>query len=349
MQLEESAIAKADILKFLLGSGEYRQRHVPTFRASVDTLACGDVLDLAERTHLCGLLFHYLQRFHPSHVLVDRLRPAVFYYGTFANVLMAELQALSLAFSDRQAKPILLKGPAYWGVLYKLRSDRLAQDLDLTATTLTELMLAAGALHDCGYAPDTDDLDAAEARCHYELATFRKQVTFFVDKRGRQLLDEHRRASTYDFKITHAEQDRSMLDIDLELHKGIFMFTNGGVPRIEDGLLEAYAPMPAYSTMRRGALLPYTASKFIMDADQLLAGTPRLGKAAKLLGDFVRILEKSTPQDIALSLELASEWSASELYRRALGCAEELMPEAEFSNFARPKEGFAWHAFISAL
>lgn len=140
--------------------------------------------------------------------------------------------------------------------------------------------------------------------------------------------------SAFDLRMV-AEDDRHIsATVHVEPPKAIFLYRDGTMPGILPQLLGRSHLYPTFQTMRPAILLPYLATKFVLDAERAHAIDDGTAKCSKLMMDIVCLLVNASPRSIRQNISFAIElWIVRE-YSAALQCARPLAPEIDMLNLA---------------
>jgi Uncharacterised nucleotidyltransferase len=321
-------------LAFIVGSPDYRRRHVGAFRSSVDALGASGVARLAERTHVTGLLQCALRSTTLAADMTWADADAVTHYQHFHNrLLIEELGFLSTRFAARGIRPVILKGLGHWGTLYSDLATRRVQDLDLLVTG--EQMLPAWAiLKEAGYLPDglVDARSELKRASHYHLPPISRTRRLSLDAAEQATLEHVRSVSDYHMKFEHVGGAVYEFRVDIELHRSVFLFDPGGFPIVRGQYSQPHPNLDGYRILRDFVNLPYLGAKFALDVEELQAGKVLKLKSLKLLADVVKSLLHCSARDLSRSIELSARWGLDELYRSALTDVSPLVPEVAFAN-----------------
>jgi hypothetical protein len=310
------------IVRFCLGSQEYKRREVQGFARAVARMDRDRLVHLLYRANLLPLFESEIERLGIEPSLLPWIRPYRVYQGVFNRELLRILDALAERLGS--LRPVLLKGPAFWGHLYEDPSLRPVKDLDILATDETTIGALCGALLELGFAEVPSILDME----HYELPEYRKSVE--VEAEGSTAECLALVCSRYaPPRLRQEAGNRFSLTIPVEVHTALFLFTDGTSPELRPHHLADWRLRPRYRVLSPAANLPYLSVKLDFDAER------HVGRSVKLLADLVRIVADATPADVALSLETAEEWCATGSYRTVLGTLAELTPEIEYLGLPR--------------
>ncbi|HEV3456160.1 MAG TPA: nucleotidyltransferase family protein [Thermoanaerobaculia bacterium] len=316
--MHAKALPDADrVVRFCLGSEEYKRREAGGFSAAVGRMDRDCLVHLLYHANLLPLFGSEIERLGIEPSMQEWIRPYRVYQGVFNEYLLGLLN--DLAKHLESCRPVLLKGPAFWVELYPDPALRPVKDLDLLALDADSTAALCHALATLGFAAEFP----LALPGHYELPEFKKTVEVDADEGLAEALREV--LNRYSPPRLHQlDEDRFSLTVPIEVHTALFLFTDGSRPDLEAHHLADWRMQPTYRVLTAAANLPYLSVKLDLDARR------HVGRSLKLLADLVRILARATPEEIALSLETAAAWHAGDSCRLAFNTLATLTPEIDY-------------------
>lgn len=334
MEIQTSDFAAT--LLYCVGSTHFKELQRDSFIRAATRIDSPGFLQLLEWFHLNNLYHAALLQNEVDSPLLGPLQYHADYQKYFNGIIFRELTLLGQALSHLKRQPALLKGPAYWDRLYPDPYLRRVNDIDMLVEDSEDLARTCQALQDLGYSCVSDDYEAAiQARDHYELPGFIKRCRVkgdsALEKAFGYMLTQQADANV-ELPAIQQDPDGYSFAVIVEIHKAIYLFENDRFPSMPPECLTRSGVLQGFRVLIDSADLPYLAAKFVMDVDR---GSL---KCLKLMGDFVRLLERIQPDEIDASIEFAALWGAVEHYELMLHSAREVCPEIEMTGL-KPKRG----------
>jgi hypothetical protein len=224
--------------------------------------------------------------------------------------------------------PVVLKGPGLWGWLYPQLQTRKTRDLDLLISHPDDLPVVVDSLIAHGFRFESDDVDLL-AVGHYEIGALVRDDELQLDAKDAARVDHLLELCPSRPDFQRISDGNYRIRLEIEVHKGIFLLSDGSLPVIESHFTCPSELFPGARRLTIAAQLPYLATKFGMDAEGT-EGAPPQAQSLKLLADVVRMIERATPQSISDSVAIARSWRCGGYYARTAATAAPLLPEAEF-------------------
>jgi len=320
------------IIKYGIGNEEFRKQNKGVFLDSVNSLPPLIIAKSLNKLHIFSIFFDLIKKLKKEKNFVNLFNPFLFYQKIWNNVISNELVNISMLSS--QQYPIILKGPSYWGNIYKSNHLRRVEDIDLLIKDPFLIEEMCGMLLTKGYICSNNSYkDFILDKNVYELPEFSKRILVNVDRNQNTLLEfvytnynplffEKRNDNTYIFNCR------------VEIHKQLFKFKikKDFEPRLHDNLLLNSELFQKYHVLKNFANLPYLSLKFISDAKEFLAGDDKKAKCLKLFVDFVKTVLISNNVDILQSVRLSKEWNLLNHYIEMLNLVRKFMPGIMFKG-----------------
>jgi hypothetical protein len=326
-----SALAVA---RYAVGSAEFKRLHDDNTRTSLSGVDPQILFALLERTHLGATVSTIVS---PEMSLAGHLRPLVTYQRYFARVIESELRALAAALSESSIVATLLKGPSLWELSYGDKALRRVHDLDILVSDVDQMCQFVRVAGATGYKTPVDyDRLSILLSDHYELPALTKEITHKIDDTIRLDLESFSRNSAFDTRISIESDGCITVSVDLEPHRGLFVYQDGSIPPISSYLLQKSREFGPLRVMRPCLLLPYLALKFVLDAKRALKISDGTAKCVKLLMDFISVLTTAPYSEIVDSIQVAEDLRIENEYDLALRHAQSLTPEIDMVNLSGP-------------
>ncbi len=310
------------IIYFLIGSKKYKKLHHESFEKAINTFSHEELIDLINQFHLIGLLYEHTS----NNGLINKLEPFVELQMLFNKVAQTQLNQIAKLFSHYN--PVILKGASFWNDIYQTEYSRRVLDIDLLLNDYKNIMQFDLVMKELDYSGDRDLKQSYYKNDHYELIKYTKQIKTAPNP---QLFNRKMEVDPYFGSKIRIQKDGIMVKLDIELHKGIFLYRNNSFPIITPVMLKK-SPIEDYLSFMIYANIPYLALKIVKDLDFLQKGDKLQIKSVKLFADFIKLLEKSNQETLNKAIVLAKEWQAQNALLLVLNSVKELVPEIQLTH-----------------
>lgn len=223
---------------------------------------------------------------------------------------------------------LVLKGPGLWTWLYPRLQTRKTRDLDLLISHPDDLAIVVDSLIAHGFQFESDDVDLL-ATGHYEIGALVRDDELQLEAKEAAQVDHLLELCPTRPDFERISEGRYLIRLEIEIHKGIFLLSDGSLPVIERRFTCPSELFPGARRLTIAAQLPYLATKFGMDAEGT-EGAPPQAQSLKLLADVVRMIERATPRSVSDSIAIARSWRCAGYYARTAATAVPLLPEVQF-------------------
>jgi len=313
---------EADILKYLLGSRQYKVQHEEDFLSAVETLPPKDLHDLLTRTHLTGNFFDTDVADNKAHD-IPSIRNGFAFQKLIQEIIQRELVPIIENARNLSLSPILLKGTGLWHEYYNAGIRRV-RDLDIQLYKYEEIRSFSELLLSEGFEQEEEKTEGPQ----YEMGEFVKRINLKFDDRQRSIIESL--VDSYYFsgfsQAGNLKYDY-VFDLIVEPHFAPFVYKDGSFPVIKPDYLVGHSHFEGAYLYRNFVQAPYLAMKIMFDMEELVQGNTIKQKAFKLIADFVRILQSMSESDIAKSVAVSNAWGTSPYYTECLHYVKTLMPE----------------------
>jgi len=330
------------IVKYCLGTKLYKENNRDSFIKAAGHIDVGTLNKIANM-HLLNFLFKELQQLTEKSSgdnfsdVLKLIEPHVVYAKNLNNAHLGELARLNNELIMLDIKPILLKGPAYWGDIYEDYSLRNIKDLDILFLDHNDIEPFVLMLRSKGYSNQfqfstTRLKQLIDNRENYELeegAYFRK-FNIGVNEPESKHLDEIiswksciKKGSN---RLISKTKGKYFGEVEVAIHKSVFMYNNKTYPKLESDMFVESSMFSHFRVMSKAINLPYLSVKLSMDNELNIL------KSIKLIKDFIEIFQKATPSEFSKSIEYANEWNVTKEYLNMLNIVKELLPDYDLTG-----------------
>lgn len=318
------------LVRFGAGTDAYRRRHQVALMGELPRSDSRYLHNVLERTHLASNVCPWLPA---NSELAQSFTPLRTYLRLITRVAALELRRLGRRLEKTPVRPVLLKGPSLWGRVYSRRWVRRLHDLDVLITEPGHMPFFLQALEAGGYRTGASaEAITSLADTHYELPTYTKQIEVGVARSVIRQIERLKEVSAFDLRVDISDSSHVVVHLDVEPHRGMFIYRDGTLPPVHDDALCESGLFPSFMNMRFSLLLPYLSLKFIMDAQRAIDIDDGTAKCVKLMADLVQVLARATSGDVARSIALARDLRIAPEYHAALSNACAFAPDLELRN-----------------
>ena len=316
------------LLVACIAGDAFRQAEQVGIRRALEQAPTRELAVALNATHTGALFDACLGHLVSDAGLKYELACATTSQGVYNGFLGSTLATLVRGLPELAQPPVILKGPGFWSWLYPDIATRKTRDLDLLIRDPRDLEPVVTSLQDAGFRFEHPVSDLA-ADDHYELPTLFREDLLSVTEEEAERIDHLLELCPSRPDFERVGPGEYTFRIEIEIHKGLFLLLDGTVPLVSDAVIRPSEAAPGLMRLALPAQIPYAAAKFGMDTEGAEGGPPQ-AQSLKLLGDFVRLMERLTPAEAAESVLLARAWGCGGYYGRTVATARPLLPDIAF-------------------
>lgn len=321
------------IVKYCIGSETYKTKYESNFIQLLQNEQNYMIINYLEKMHILPLFYQKIKMYGSKFdFFIKEIEPRIDYYKFCNNFMLKEIKTIVSCLDNKNINPILLKGPSFWYDIYEETYLRPIKDLDLLFLSDEEIKKFIIIVLNLGYIPQDKEFvknlnSYLELQDHYELAggPFIKKIYF----KPTNLELEFIKSSNININRVKCEcytENIYSITSEIGFHKSIFLYDNNTFPEISKDMFVTSKHYKSFYTMKNSTLLPYLALKIKHDIDL------KIIKSVKLLGDFIKIFNKTNDEEFSESIEISKLWKIEDIYLDVLNNIADLIPETEFEG-----------------
>lgn len=320
-----------NIISYCIGSNYYQTKNRECFLKSISILDPFVITKITEKLHISALFYEALKK-NNLKISSYNIEPVIYYQKKVCLLILRELHKFKKLI-NKKFQPIILKGPGFWGELYRKNYHRRIEDIDLLIKEKDDIEIICDILAKCNYINNDEDYDKQiKDPKQYELTPFYKKIKLNREFYNYNYLEFY----FNNFNPIHLKKDENnnfLFLCRVEIHKNIFMLKNSKKPpEIELNYCTFMNKIKEFKVLKKFVNLPYLSLKFLSDNQQYYTTKTKSPKFIKLLADFIRIISKANNSEITRSINIAKRWGLTKHYIIMLNIARHFTPENTYSH-----------------